>query len=293
MSFYTPLRYPGGKGQLSNWFGSLLAYNDLTGGTYVEPYAGGCGAGVQLLLTNQVERIVLNDADPAIYAFWWAVLNDSERLQERILTTEISLVEREKQRSILSSPLSHQLADLGFAALFVNRTSRSGILSGGVIGGKSQAGLYKIDARFNRSDIAQRVEKIAAKRKNIELHGIDALKLIGKLKKKLGEKSLIYFDPPYYGKGAQLYRNYYEPDDHKKIGLALASLKTPWLLTYDDCEPIRSIYEGRSSLTYSPYYSTHASREHATEIMIYAHLGIPTAPFLKRGAPVMPKKATA
>lgn len=285
MSFFTPLRYPGGKGQLASWLAKVLSHNGLTGGTYVEPYAGGCGAALQLLLTNQVGRIIINDADPAIYAFWWTVLNDSERLRERIQTTEVSVSQWEMQRSVLSSPGAHSIADLGFAAFFVNRTSRSGILTGGVIGGKKQIGNYKIDARFNRLELAGRVHAIAARKADIELHGLDAMDLIAAIKKRLQKFSLIYFDPPYYAKGAQLYRNHYGPGDHQSIASAITKLRTPWLLTYDDCEPIRSIYRGNEGLAYSPYYSTHSSRAHASEVMYYGNLCIPEAPFLKRASP--------
>lgn len=293
MSFYTPLRYPGGKGQLASWLATVLSHNDLGGGTYIEPYAGGCGAALQLLLTGHVGRIIINDADPAIHAFWWTVLNDAGRLQERILRTEISLAEREAQRAVLSCPASHSLSDLGFAALFVNRTSRSGILSGGVIGGKGQSGLYKIDARFNRQDLVARIEKIAARHEDIELYGIDALDLLSRIRGKLKKRSLIYFDPPYYAKGAQLYRNFYGPNDHKTIAKAIAKVRTPWLLTYDDCEPILSLYRDFEGLTYSPYYSTHTSRDHASELMFYGNMEIPSQPYLRRGSPSMPKRTSA
>ena len=39
--FYSPLRYPGGKGKVANYFSKLFIDNNLDGGTYVEPYVGG------------------------------------------------------------------------------------------------------------------------------------------------------------------------------------------------------------------------------------------------------------
>lgn len=269
MSFYTPLRYPGGKGQLASWLATVIEHNDLTGGVYVEPYAGGCGAALQLLLTEKVGRIIINDADPAICAFWWAVLNQSAKLQERILRTKVTLAVREEQRAVLAAPSQYSTLDLAFAVFFVNRTSRSGILSGGVIGGKGQSGKYKIDARFNREDLAHRIALIHARRDDIELHGVDALRLIKSIRSKLRKRSLVYLDPPYYVKGAQLYRNYYSPTDHEAIANVIKKIKTPWLLTYDDCQPIQKIYKDCDGLTYSPYYSTHASREYASEAMFY------------------------
>lgn len=290
MSFYTPLRYPGGKAQLTSWLSTVIEHNNLTGGVYVEPYAGGCGAALQLLLTDKVGRIVINDADPAIYAFWWAVLNQSAKLQERILRTNVTLAVREEQRAILAAPAQYPLLDLAFAAFFVNRTSRSGILSGGVIGGKNQSGKYKMDARFNREDLVRRIALIHARRDDINLYGIDALHLIKSVRSKLQKHSLIYLDPPYYVKGAQLYRNYYSSTDHEAIASVIKKIKTPWLLTYDDCQPIQKIYHDCDGLTYSPYYSTHASRERASEAMFYGNMTLPMAPYLKRGSPAMPQK---
>ena len=290
MSFYTPLRYPGGKGQLASWLATVIEHNDLTGGVYVEPYAGGCGAALQLLLTGKVGRIIINDADPAIYAFWWAVLNKSKELQERILHSEVTLAAREEQRAVLESPSQYSALDLAFAAFFVNRTSRSGILSGGVIGGKDQSGKYKIDARFNREDLASRIALIHSRRDDIDLHGVDALRLINSIRSKLRKRSLIYLDPPYYVKGAQLYRNYYSPSDHEAIASVIKQIQTPWLLTYDDCQPIKEIYKDCHGLTYSPYYSTHVSREHASEALFYGNMTLPSAPYLKRGSPSMPQK---
>jgi putative adenine-specific DNA methyltransferase len=42
----------------------------------------------------------------------------------------------------------------------MNRTNRSGILKAGVIGGKNQNGTYKIDARFNKNSIIERIKKL-------------------------------------------------------------------------------------------------------------------------------------
>ncbi|WP_369927210.1 DNA adenine methylase [Xanthomonas sp. NCPPB 2632] len=288
MSFYTPLRYPGGKAQLATWVTQVLERNSLDGGTYVEPYAGGCGVAMHLLMNGAVSRIIINDADPAIYAFWWCALEASSWLHDRIMATEVTVAERERQRAILSSPRAHSPQELGFAAFYVNRTSRSGILSGGVIGGKAQNGRYKIDARYNRVDLVERLRRIAERRDQIELHGVDAMQLLKNLERRLSKHSLIYLDPPYYVKGAQLYRNFYVPKDHEDIGNAVKVIRTPWILTYDDCEPIRQIYAGSSSLTYSPYYSTHASRETATEIMVYGNLQLPSPPFMRRGTPASP-----
>lgn len=282
MSFATPLRYPGGKGRLGPWLAETMRANGISGGTYAEPYAGGAGAAIFLLTQGYVDRIIINDADPAIHAFWWAVLNDTDRFLKKLDQCTISLAARARHRKIIAAPSSYSMLDVGFAAFFLNRTNRSGILQGGVIGGKQQAGKYKIDARFNREDMADRISRIGKLREHIELHGIDAMKLLPKLRKSLPKKSLIYFDPPYFLKGSQLYRNFYTPEDHQQIAARVAKIDTPWLVTYDNCEQIRSLYQAVPSLTFSLYYSTHLSRTEATEVMFYNNVALDISPYLRR-----------
>ena len=62
----TPLRYPGGKSQLTPVIVDILSRNNMLYGEYAEPFAGGAGIAMTLLLTDYVSRIYLNDVDPAI-----------------------------------------------------------------------------------------------------------------------------------------------------------------------------------------------------------------------------------
>ncbi|MBQ4796667.1 DNA adenine methylase, partial [Pectobacterium versatile] len=62
MRFYTPLRYPGGKGKLSYYIKSLLEANLITDGYYVEPYAGGAAIALDLVVNEYVRNIIINDA---------------------------------------------------------------------------------------------------------------------------------------------------------------------------------------------------------------------------------------
>ena len=151
MSFFTPLRYPGGKGRMGPWIAELMRHNKISGGWYVEPYAGGCGAALFLLIHGYVDRIVINDADSVIYAFWKAVTEQNGELIAKIKSTRVTMAAWRKQREILQNHSAHTQIDVAFASFFLNRTNRSGIVKGaGVIGGLNQDGNYKIDCRFNR-----------------------------------------------------------------------------------------------------------------------------------------------
>lgn len=282
VAFVTPLRYPGGKGRLGPWLAELLRDNSISGGTYVEPYAGGAGAAMYLLVYGYVNHIIINDIDPFVYAFWWSVLNRTQDLLDRIQSTPVTIDSWEQQKTVHEHPNEFTPTDLGFATFFLNRTNRSGILSGGVIGGKAQTGTYAMSARYDSDDLCRRIERIARRRRHISLYNADAIALLDDLRSGLISPTLVYCDPPYYNKGAQLYRNAYAPDDHAKIAAFMQGLSVPWLISYDDCEQVRSLYSGTSSTTMSFKYSSTTRRPAATEIIFYANLRISHRPWLKR-----------
>lgn len=281
--FSTPLRYPGGKARLGPWLAKLMRHNRISGGWYVEPYAGGAGAAVYLLTRGYVDHIVINDLDPVVHSFWWAVLNDTERFLALVESTPVTIQSWERQKEVHAAPDRHDQTEVGFATFFLNRTNRSGILTAGVIGGRKQDGPYLLDARFNKADLTQRIRTLSSLRRHVSLYGMDAVELLDTLRPALPPRSLIYLDPPYYHKGSQLYRNHYQPEDHASIAQAVGRLETPWIVTYDNCPEILSLYQDCSSEEFSLHYSTALDRPRATEVMFYGNLELHTAPSLTRG----------
>jgi DNA adenine methylase len=280
-SFVTPLRYPGGKGRLGAWLASLIKHNELERGTYIEPYAGGAGAAVYLLVNEFIDNIIINDADPAVYAFWWALLNENDRLVELIEQTPVTMESWYEQRAIVSSENIDDLGVLGFATFFLNRTNRSGIIKGGVIGGVEQLGKYKIDARFNKVDLISRIRLLGSFARRIRLYNLDAIELLADAVE-VDHNSLIYLDPPYYKKGSQLYRNHYKPEDHAAIATMVSSIETPWIVTYDNCAEIHELYKDVAGVEFSLHYSTHLSRPKTQEALFYGNLSLNTMPVMKR-----------
>lgn len=69
----TPLRYPGGKGSLKYLIANVVVDNKLLGKGFIEPFCGGAGASIPLLLAGVVNKLYLNDASTAIYSFWKSV----------------------------------------------------------------------------------------------------------------------------------------------------------------------------------------------------------------------------
>lgn len=266
----SPLRYPGGKGKMAGVFKRIIEENALLDGTYVEPFVGGGSVALSLLLNDYVSRIVINDKDRSIYAFWHSVLNDAERLCRAIADTAVNMDVWRRQKAVQAEKEEADLLELGFSTFFLNRTNRSGIIKGGVIGGNDQTGNYLIDARFNKADLMARIERIADYSDRIELHNDDAVMLINGIKDTMSDRTLYYLDPPYYEKGPGLYMNYFKDDDHRNIAATVGSIsRGKWVVTYDNHPFISELYSHYRQREFSLSYST-TNGKRGEEIMIYS-----------------------
>lgn len=275
MKFYSPLRYPGGKGRLAGFMKSVFKENRLCDGTYVEPYAGGAAVALSLLFEEYAGSIVINDVDPLIHAFWHTVLDDTEWLLKKIADTPVEMEMWEHCRRIHKNYSEFDVRDIGFATFFMNRTNRSGIIKAGVIGGKAQKGNYGLDARYNKDDLSKRIKQIALYRSRITLLNLDAVELIVAPLLAANDRTFIYLDPPYYHKGSLLYSNFYTHDDHADIAHHVRGLDIPWVLTYDSVPPIHALYEGENRLDFTLTYSANESRKKGSEVLYYGNIQLP------------------
>lgn len=262
---YSPLRYPGGKTFLFPLFDKVIKEHGLKNVVYVEPFAGGAGAALALLLLEKVDKIVINDLDKAIYSFWKSAIFNSDKFIKKMYSTPITTKEWLEQKAIYGNPKSNEF-DLGFATFFLNRTNMSGILNGGLIGGIKQKGKYKIDARFNKDNLAEKIRQLALYKNRISVFNKDGVKLIHEYLNK--ENTFIYLDPPYYEKGAALYLNHYKKSDHEKLAEQLnKNAEAFWLLTYDNKKEIKSLYDDRKIVNFSLNYNAYELRR-GREIMV-------------------------
>lgn len=250
-SHYSPLRYPGGKQALAPFFGEIIKLNNLEGGSYIEPFAGGAGAALNLLFTEKIYKIVLNDIDHHLYCFWKSILSETTEFIKLIENSKVDIIEYNKQREILNGDISKfSILEKGFSAFFLNRCNRSGILNAGPIGGKAQSGEWKIDVRFNKIDLIERIDLISDYEDRIEVFNLDALDFLDKYITHLPLKNqnvLVYLDPPYYIKGNELYRNSYKKNDHIEFSEYFRKLENfRWLISYDDSEFIRNLFASKN-----------------------------------------------
>ncbi|HEX8363508.1 MAG TPA: DNA adenine methylase [Longimicrobium sp.] len=266
----TPLRYPGGKQKLTPFIAEILAENDLVGGHYVEPYAGGAGVAIELLLSGYVNNIHLNDSALPVYAFWNSVITQPESLCRMIASASLTVDEWKYRREIVRAPEGHSELEVGFSTLYLNRCNRSGVLTGGLIGGLSQTGKWLMDARFPRNELIRRVEVIAARAESITIHRQDAEDFVKGYVSDLPIDTFVYCDPPYFEKSNRLYLNHYRPDDHRRIAEVIQTeLSRPWIVSYDNAPEILEFYKVRRSFTYNLQYN--ASRAYqGREIFVFS-----------------------
>ncbi|TCU42692.1 DNA adenine methylase [Curtobacterium sp. PhB42] len=275
----SPLRYPGGKAALAGFFEDVIRRLKLTNATYVEPYAGGAGAGLALLRAGVVDKLVINDIDPAVYWFWDSAVHHSSQFVERLEAAPLTVDFWDEQRAIYRAADERDPMALGFAFFYLNRTNRSGVLNAGPIGGRAQQGAYTIGARFNRAELIKRINELGSVADRITIHDRDGRSVVQRYAE--DPNVFLYIDPPYVEKGSSLYLNAFDHRDHKSLAdVVCAATASNWIVTYDDADFIRHAYAGQYLTQYILPYSAHKSAR-ATELLIAS----PTV------APMLPKPA--
>lgn len=280
----TPLRYPGGKSIMTPFFIDLIRVNGLQGVSYAEPYAGGAGTAINLLLDGQVRRIYINDANIAIFSFWKYAINESERFIDKIEKTCIDLQNWQYYHNFIKNTQQPSF-ELGFAAFFLSRTNRSGILTAGPIGGKSQEkqekATYKIDCRFNKQDLISRIHRISMYKENIVVSNDDAIDFFKSLP--ADNNNLVYLDPPYFKQGKSLYLNYYSADDHRVLSDYLYNtVNFRWVLSYDNVYEIREFYKHFDLYEFQLNYTAQSVKKGSELLTHSKNLIMPEELFIRR-----------
>jgi DNA adenine methylase len=261
--YLSPLRYPGGKERLAAFVTHLIRAQRRPASTYIEPFAGGAGVGLRLLFNEVVDDVVLNDLEPGLSAFWRSVFEQTTRLSKLIERCRPTIEEWHRQHAVYVARPEGDL-ELGFATFFLNRTNRSGILDARPIGGYRQSSAWGIDARFNASELAERVRRLGRYRDRVIIEERDGIDLLGAA---LNDRGVFaYVDPPYLDKGDHLYLNTLEWDDHLRLADTLCA-RGSWLVTYDtDPRVPRVLYPNCRCARYEISHTAakrHVGREYA------------------------------
>ncbi|MBE9896313.1 DNA adenine methylase [Enterococcus casseliflavus] len=289
----SPLRYPGGKYNMLKFVKQILQENQIDG-TYIEAFAGGAGLAVNLLLTDTVQEIVLNDYDIAIYCFWYAVVYRNEEFLEKFDRVSVTLEEWHVQKGIFDDLSKRnrlgksQMLNLGFATYFLNRTNFSGILRGATpIGGLKQTGAWKIDCQFKKQNLRPVLEELG---KNVNRITIKRLDMINSFEQIFSddfdrENSLMFIDPPYVKEGRRLYLPIKEIDEHRQLSTSILQADCKWLLTYDMHEDLLPMYnEVNQKFKYQLRYFVKEKRNEQEFLALSNDLRFPDDPILKEWA---------
>lgn len=261
--YLSPLRYPGGKRRLAPFVGELISQQRTSFTRYVEPFAGGAGVALSLLVNEYVDEIVVNDLDKGVAALWRSMIDHTDEFTELVSKCRPSVNEWHIQRDRYITNTGNDV-ELGFATFFLNRTNRSGIIGAGPIGGFNQMGKWKIDARFESDRLIDRIKFIARYRSRITVCEEDGIELT---RRHVGDKcTFIYADPPYLQKADDLYLNTLTWADHQRLADSLRNAQG-WFLTYDVDERVPSeLYQGLRCAVFDIAHTAaiqHVGREYA------------------------------
>lgn len=232
---------------MSSYVSGVLEENLLAGCTFYEPYAGGASVSLDLLRMGFVDKAVLIERDPLVYAFWHSVFNATDALCEAIEACEVTLEtwhDLQATKAVDDPTTStYTLLQLGLSGLFFNRTNFSGIIGAGPIGGQAQTSAYKINCRFNKTALIKQIKTASLLAPRVSVIFGDALTYLRNNTTKISAGfSFVYIDPPYYTQGRKLYRHHYTDTDHEMLATYITSQSYPWLVSYDDHPRIRELY---------------------------------------------------
>lgn len=245
-------RYPGGKSKLAKQILPKI-HNGFHVGSgcrgYREPFFGGGSIGLKVA-EHDLSSLWINDYDFGIYSIWYSVINRYKELKSLINSFSPSVdqfyVIKEKLSS--SDTILNWKDDVllyGFYKIVIHQLSYSGLgtKSGGPLGGKDQKSKYDISCRWSPKHMCKKIDDYNSilSSKHVKVTCCDFSELLMDT-----DGSLIYLDPPYYKKGNELYQFSFSQEDHVRLSKLLLNIKTPWILSYDDCPEIEDMYSGKA-----------------------------------------------
>ncbi|HWP19007.1 MAG TPA: DNA adenine methylase [Burkholderiaceae bacterium] len=249
------LRYPGSKARFCEFIAKTIAMNSAKPRLLVEPFCGGASVSIALLERGHVDEVAINDVDPLIGMLWSVVFSkdDAAWLANQVQTVPLTLDEWRRQKAL--NPANAREAAL--KCLFLNRTSFNGIIhKAGPLGGWGQTGI-KIDVRFNREKLATRILELSKLEGAVTVRNENWRAFCYRYSR--NPTAVFYLDPPYYHKAEQLYGHVFDEAAHEELRDYLHGFARPWLLSYDDAQEVRDLYEGMAvnARVIDNSYSTH------------------------------------
>lgn len=267
---------------MAPYLSALLRSQQPRPHAYAEPFAGGAGAALKLLVDEVVRRIYINDLSPGIAAFWRSVFTETEALARMVEDASVNIDAWHRWRSVFEAPGTSSTLELGYATFFLNRCNRSGILSARPIGGLDQTGRWKIDARFNAKELASRIRLLGAYRKRVRITELDARDFLRLLEDE-DASTFAYVDPPYIVQGADLYLDGLTGEDHRELAELLRVSRLRWMLTYDVHDSITDeFYTGLRAARFSIAHTAQLQHVGSEYVVFSDNLAVPHLNLISR-----------
>jgi len=226
-------RFPGAKSKLLPLLRPYIDRLVAGQGSFHDVFVG---SGTVLLDTARRHPkldLSANDGDAGVSAFWRTVSGKSvASLCERILGTKPTLsLFRQIQASTPSKP-----EDLAFRFFFLNRTTFSGMLDSGPLGGGRQ-NHRKLNCRWVPQKSAREI---------MEAHHLLRGRLTVSCESgseyvaaKVAEP--LFLDPPYFSRGDRLYPRKMTFAEHLRLSRLLQNGRQ-WVMTFDDNPVVHKLY---------------------------------------------------
>ena len=250
----SPLRYPGGKTWLVPQIRKWLAGFETRPEVFVEPFAGGGIASLTAVMDGLADRAVLCEIDPDIAQLWRCIFDYPEQLAQLV---EVFEATGENVQAVLAETDGDEI-NTAFKTLLRNRISRGGILAKGASVMKQGENGSGLASRWYPRTLAARIRAIGSYADRLDFFHGDGMALIDLSKD--SPTAAFFIDPPYTAAGKRAGRRLYNHNeiDHGDLFERMASVKGPFMMTYDESGEIIQMARGHGfNLAKVPMKNTH------------------------------------
>jgi DNA adenine methylase len=250
----SPLRFPGGKTRAISILYHHLLENYPDRKTLLSPFFG--GGSFELFLTSKGYTVFGNDLFAPLYHFWKTTQDNRTALIDSV--RRLMPVSKENFHTLRSTIMEEpDILKTATSFFIINRTSYSGAtLSGGFSPSAAQTRLTESSLK-RLSDCSTDSVIFSNTDCNVFLDNHPE-----------SASTVIYADPPYYikdflyGKDGDVHKSF----NHEAFANKIRSRKD-WIISYNDCEYIRKLYEGCRIIPASWSYGMNKSKA-SSEIII-------------------------
>lgn len=223
-----PLRYPGSKFRAYKYIEPFVNY--IKHDEYREPFFG---SGAVFFQKETVKFNWVNDLDEELINFYLQIQNKQLAMQMAEETKSIIPTKDFFEELKASKPTTNYLR--AFRYFVINRTAYSGIMH------LPNWGFHKVKS-VQPEKWGDRILKASDKLQNVTITQKSYEELL--FAPKQGENVLLFLDPPYFNADQKrAYEKSFSDQDHYALAENLKKVEHAFILTYDDCEEIRKLYD--------------------------------------------------